>query len=176
MTKFRIVNVVATASLDQELDFGKLRKFKEISHDPKVYGGRVANFKKTQMQGRISLFCSGKMISVGTINEQRAFDELELAMQFLTKKGLIKKVKLFPKIQNIVVTADFECDLILEQLAEHDEIIYEPEQFPGAILRIKEPHKTTVLIFASGKATITGLKSVEQISPTIKKLESILMT
>ena len=87
-----------------------------------------------------------------------------------------QKGQTLSKNQNIVVTADFECDLILEQLAEHDEIIYEPEQFPGAILRIKEPHKTTVLIFASGKATITGLKSVEQISPTIKKLESILMT
>jgi len=172
--KFKIVNVVATASLDQRLDLSMLGRFKEISYDPKVYGGRVAYFKKPEMQGRVSLFCSGKMIGVGTKNKQRAFDELGSAMRFLANSQLVKKVKLFPKIVNMVVVADFEHKIIFEQLTEHDKVIYEPEQFPGAILEIEEPHKASVLIFATGKAVITGLKCEEQIDPTIKKIESIL--
>jgi len=47
----------------------------------------------------------------------------------------------------------------MERILETTKAIYEPEQFPGAILRLKEPFKTSMLIFASGKVVITGLKS-----------------
>ncbi|MDT8781739.1 MAG: hypothetical protein IAX22_03715 [Candidatus Bathyarchaeota archaeon] len=48
------------------------------------------------------------------------------------------------------------------------------EQFPGAILRIKEPFVSSVLVFGSGKAVLTGLKSQKQIEPTIEKLKEII--
>lgn len=70
--KISIVNVVATAALCQTLDFYKLREHKEISHDSDVYGGRVAYYKTLSMVGRVSLFPSGKMISVGTKSENKA--------------------------------------------------------------------------------------------------------
>jgi TATA-box binding protein (TBP) (component of TFIID and TFIIIB) len=60
MTKFRIVNVVATASLDQELDFGKLRKFKEISHDPKVYVAVWLTSRKHRCKDVYRCFVQGK--------------------------------------------------------------------------------------------------------------------
>ncbi len=60
------------------------------------------------MQGRVSIFLSGKLISVGTKSEAQAIEELQLAECFLVDKGLIKEVKLEPKTQNIVATADFE--------------------------------------------------------------------
>jgi len=49
---------------------------------------------------------------------------------------LIKQIDLEPKIQNIVVTVDFGKGINFEELSEKTKIIYEPEQFPGAILRI----------------------------------------
>jgi TATA-box binding protein (TBP) (component of TFIID and TFIIIB) len=88
MVKTEIVNVVATASIGQELDFYELRKHKEIFHDSDVYGGRVAYFKTEKMKGRVSLFPSGKMISVGTKSETQALQELELAKDFLSKTAL----------------------------------------------------------------------------------------
>lgn len=174
MVKVTIVNVVATASLKQEMDFESLRKFKEIFHDSDVYGGRVAYLKTSQMQGRISIFSSGKMISMGTKSEAQARKELFLSKNFLVEKGLIKEVDLQPLTQNIVAMADFEQSISLEDLSQRTQAIYEPEQFPGAILRLKDPFKASILIFASGKAIITGLKSASQILTIISKLEDII--
>jgi len=174
MVKVQIVNVVSTASVNQHIDFDKLRRHDEIVQNANVYGGRVAYFKAKQMQGKVSFFLSGKMISIGTKSEAQAQKELLLAKQFIVDKGLIKDVDLQPITQNIVATADFEQMLHLEELSQKTRAIYEPEQFPGAILRIKQPFKTSVLIFASGKVVITGLKSQTEIEPTIRALKSLI--
>jgi len=68
MAEATIVNVVATAALNQRLDLDELGKFREILHDPSIYGGRAAYFKSPNMKGKVSIFASGKMISVGTKN------------------------------------------------------------------------------------------------------------
>lgn len=53
---------------------------------------------------------------------------------------------------------------------------YNPEQFPGLVMRIKEP-KTSALIFSSGKVVCTGAKSMrkvkEAILAIIKNIEKI---
>lgn len=172
--KVKIVNVVATSSLCHNIDFEELRKHKEIFHDSDVYGGRVAYFKSERMVGRVSIFASGKMISVGTKNEKQAYRELKLASDFLIEKGFAKRINLVFKTQNLVATVDFGKSVNLEKLSEETRAIYEPEQFPGAILRFKEPFKTSILIFGSGKTVITGLKSHEQLEPTINKLTKII--
>lgn len=174
MVKTEIVNVVATASLNQQIDFEELRKYKEIFHDSEVYGGRVAYFKTKKMQGKVSIFNTGKMISVGTKSETQAFQELAMTMNFLAEKSITKPVELKPQTRNIVATADFEKSVNLEKLPETSKAIYEPEQFPGAILRFEEPFKTSILVFASGKTVITGLTSSDQIKPTIQKLEQLI--
>jgi TATA-box binding protein (TBP) (component of TFIID and TFIIIB) len=174
MVKTKIVNVVATASICQKLVFYELRKRKEIFHDSDVYGGRVAYFKTEKMQGRVSIFASGKMISVGTKSETQAHHELELAARFLINEGFAKPIELTPKTQNMVITADFEESLNLEKLSEDSKAIYEPEQFPGGILRISDPYKATILIFASGKTVITGLRNSNHIKPVTEQLANII--
>ena len=174
MANYSVVNVVATASLRQEMEFEKLRRFSEIFHDSDVYSGRVAYFKTGQMQGKVSIFLSGKMISVGTKSEVQAQKELEMAKGFLVEKGFVSDVVLEPKTQNIVATVDFGESMDLEALSQGAGAIYEPEQFPGAILRVKEPFVCSVLVFGSGKAVLTGLKSQTQIEPTIEKLKEII--
>jgi transcription initiation factor TFIID TATA-box-binding protein len=155
------------------MDFEELRQFGEVFYDSDVYGGRVAYFKTKQMQGKISIFSSGKMISVGTKSEAQAQKELQLAKQFLVEKHLIREVELEPRTQNIVATADFGQPINLEEVAQRTKAIYEPEQFPGAILRIKEPFKASVLIFASGKIVITGLTRKEQIDQVIQEINKL---
>ena len=174
MIKTDIVNVVTTAALNQELDLDALGKFREILHDSEIYGGRVAYFKTSNMEGKVSLFASGKMISVGTTSEEEAFYELEHVKKFLVEKGFAKPTLLQPKVQNIVVTVDFRESINLEELVKNCKMIYEPEQFPSGILKIEEPYKATVLIFASGKAVIAGLKSSNQIKPTIQNLVNLM--
>ena len=169
-----IVNVVATAALRQELDLDDLGKSEEILHDPDIYDGRVAYFKKPNMEGRVSIFCSGKMISVGTKSELGAFQELELTKNFLVERGFVKQTPLCPKIHNIVVKTDLGGGIDLEQLSMKCRMIYEPEQFPGGILKFEEPHKATVLLFSSGKAVILGVKNSKQIAPLVKRLVSFV--
>ena len=174
MAEATIVNVVATAALNQELDLYELRKVREILHDSEIYGGRVAYFKSSNMEGKVSIFPSGKMISVGTTSEEKAFHELDTAKNFLVKKKFINNVSLHPKTRNMVISVDFGTDVNPEDLSLKERVIYEPEQFPGAILRIIEPYKATVLIFASGKAVVTGLTSTNKIEKTIETVKRLL--
>jgi len=55
------------------MDFSKLNQFVEITHNLHTYQGRVAYFKASKMEGKVSIFKSGKMISVGTKSEAQAF-------------------------------------------------------------------------------------------------------
>lgn len=176
MVKTRIVNVVATASVGQKVDLYDLEKYKEIRHDPEIYGGRVAYFKLPTMKGRVTIFPSGKMISVGTKTEKDASKELALAQRFLISKRLVTPCKLTPKTQNLVATAELEANINLEKLAETSRIIYEPEQFPGGILRVEKPYRATILVFASGKAVIAGLTSSNQLKAVAEELETIART
>lgn len=174
MVRTTIVNVVATTSLNQKIDLYELEKFKEIRHDPEIYGGRVAYFKRQTMKGRVTIFSTGKMISVGTKSEKEAATELQLTKKFLVQKKLIEPIRLQPKTQNIVTMAEMERDLNLEELAKKCGMIYEPEQFPGGILRINDPYKATVLVFASGKIIIAGLKNSDHIEPMVQELTNLL--
>jgi TATA-box binding protein (TBP) (component of TFIID and TFIIIB) len=56
MVSLKIVNVVVTATLDQEVDFYELRELPEVFYDSDVYGGRVAYFKSKSIQGKVSIF------------------------------------------------------------------------------------------------------------------------
>ena len=62
-------------------------------------------------------------------------------MDFLVERNLAKVVDLQPKIQNLVVSADFESSINLEEVSRKDKSYYEPEQFPSAISRFEEPIK-----------------------------------
>jgi len=126
------------------------------------------------MEGRISIFASGKIVSVGTRSERRAAQEIESFKQFLIKNHITKPFTTRTAIRNIVVVADFGEAVNLESLAENRMVVYEPEQFPAGILRISEPCKATVLIFSSGKAAIMGLANSTQIDPIIEEISEIL--
>ena len=156
------------------LDLEELGKLKEVLHDIDIYGGRVAYFKSPNMKGKVSIFASGKMISVGTKNEEEAFRELEYAKEFMVEKGFVKPTILKSKIQNIVVKANFGRKIDLEKIAKKHKMVYEPEQFPGGIVKLKEPYKATVLIFASGKAVMTGLKGSSQIDSILQQILRII--
>lgn len=81
------------------------------------------------------------------------------------------------KIQNIVASTSLKHDVPLVKLAEKlPNTEYNPEQFPGLVMRIKDP-KTSALIFSSGNVVCTGAKSMgkvkESISQIIKNLAKI---
>jgi len=171
---FDIVNIVCTAKLSHSIKIDCLPKIfpNEIIYDKKIYGGRVAYFKSEFMQGKVTIFPSGKVISVGTKSIEEAIKELNLVAKAL-KSGLTE-----PEIRNIVATSDLGHMVDLEQISLIREIssIYEPEQFPGAIIKIplSEENMATILLFASGKLVCLGLKKLEDIKEAIVKLISLI--
>ncbi|MCK4347191.1 MAG: TATA-box-binding protein, partial [Thermoplasmatales archaeon] len=71
------------------------------------------------------------------------------------------------KVVNIVASAAFAERLDLDIIAQSsEETEYEPEQFPGLVYRVSNP-KTATLLFTSGKANITGAKSVEDVHKVV---------
>ncbi len=91
-----------------------------------------------------------------------------------TKKKSVKKVKQTGKksieIVNIVVSAALGKEIPLEKMAATlPNTEYNPEQFPGLVIRIKEP-KTSALIFSSGKIVCTGARTIDKVHESIRKI------
>ena len=175
--EFSIVNVVATATLGHSIDLDSLAHFfpRFISYDPERYF--AAYFKSDKMQGKVSIFSSGKMISVGTKSAEKAQHELTLVASYLEDAG-IAKLKTPAKIQNMVATADlgFEPKLDSIERVEGAQIIYEPEQFPSAMISftLSEKSKATILLFSSGKIVCVGLTDRKDIHNVIHHLLRII--
>lgn len=74
------------------------------------------------------------------------------------------------RVVNIVVSTSLQHDIPLEKMAVTlSNTEYNPEQFPGLVIRIKEP-KTSALIFSSGKVVCTGARSMDKVNESIRKI------
>ena len=81
-----------------------------------------------------------------------------------------KETKRDIKVVNIVVSTSLMHAIPLEKMAATlSNTEYNPEQFPGLVIRIKEP-KTSALIFSSGKVVCTGALSMDKVEERIKKI------
>lgn len=99
-----------------------------------------------------------------------------------SRLGAVKSARIFRKlgydvhmnnftVQNIVCTGSAGFRLKLAELAADYslEAQYEPELFPGLILRIRQP-KCVALLFRRGKFIITGLKNIHDIDAVWENL------
>ncbi|MEM5804694.1 MAG: TATA-box-binding protein [Candidatus Aenigmatarchaeota archaeon] len=74
------------------------------------------------------------------------------------------------KIENVVASASLGVAVKLEKVVGGLEgVEYEPEQFPGVVLRMPSP-KAAALIFSSGKIVCTGAKSPKDAKLVIGKI------
>ncbi|MFH0977817.1 MAG: TATA-box-binding protein [Candidatus Woesearchaeota archaeon] len=74
------------------------------------------------------------------------------------------------KVVNIVVSTSLEHDIPLEKMAATlSNTEYNPEQFPGLVIRIKDP-KTSALIFSSGKVVCTGARTMKDVRESLQKI------
>ena len=81
------------------------------------------------------------------------------------------KMKWDKKLENLVVSVSIDQKINLEQFAKKaKDIEYDPDHFPGAIYRMKEP-RVSALIFSSGKVNCTGARHWDEIPVIVKCLE-----
>jgi len=168
-----VENVVATASLDQKLDLMAIMKvFRNVEYRPKKFPGLVFRLKRPKTATLI--FSTGKMVCTGAKSEKLARSAIRKVVKELKNNGIIILGKPTIVIQNIVASANLHGKIDLEMAADiMENVMYEPEQFPGLIYRMGEP-KVVILIFASGKLVCTGGKSAEMVDTAVAKLHGIL--
>ena len=91
------------------------------------------------------------------------------AKKKVAKKATSKKSTTL-SVQNIVATTSLEKEVSLSKLARtQPNTEYNPETFPGLVLRVKEP-KSAVLVFSSGNLVCTGTKSISQVKAVVEQV------
>jgi len=76
------------------------------------------------------------------------------------------------KIENVVGTVIVEIDekIDLNQIArKQPDVEYNPERFPGLVMRIIKP-RATILIFSTGKMVVTGLRKASEADKVVQKV------
>ena len=170
----KIQNVVASATLDQKINLLDIMKvFRNVEYRPKQFPGLVFRLKRPKTATLI--FGSGKMVCTGAKSEKQARSAVGKVVRELKTNGIVILGKPKIVIQNMVASANLHGKIDLETAADVlDNVMYEPEQFPGAIYRMKEP-KVVLLLFASGKLVITGAKKEEQVYEAAEKINATLI-
>ena len=168
-----IVNVVASATIDQRLDLEDItKKFPDVEWNPDQFPGAVFRLKNPRTA--TLLFRTGKMVCTGAISEELARKAVKTVVQKL-RKGKIKiKNEATVTIQNIVSSIRLGGRVQLEEAARRlPRSMYEPEQFPGLIHRMLDP-KTVILIFTSGKLVCVGARTEKDVFRSVNNLHSTL--
>ena len=168
-----IVNVVASVTLDQKINLIDILKvFRHVEYNPKRFPGLVFRLKRPKTATLI--FSTGKMVCTGSKSEKQAISAVHKVVRELKAKGIVILNKPKIVIQNMVASANLHGKIDLEVAADVlDNVMYEPEQFPGLIYRMKDP-KTVLLLFASGKLVCTGAKSKEMVHESVAKVYGVL--
>jgi len=168
-----IVNVVASVTLDQKINLLDILKvFRNVEYRPKKFPGLVFRLKRPKTATLI--FSTGKMVCTGAKSEKMARRAVHKVVRELKDKGIVILNRPKIVIQNMVASANLHGKIDLEVAADVlDNVMYEPEQFPGLIYRMQDP-KTVLLLFASGKLVCTGAKSAEMVHESVAKVYGVL--
>jgi len=168
-----IVNVVASAVLDQKLDLYEIqKKFPDVEYNPDQFPGAV--FRLRTPKTATLLFSTGKMVCTGSKSEDMARKAVKIVVQKLKKEKVKIKKDAVVTVQNIVSSINLGGKIHLEKTARTlPRSMYEPEQFPGVIHRMVDP-KTVILLFASGKLVCTGAKTEKDVYRSVNNLHSLL--
>ena len=170
----KIQNVVASVTLDQEINLLDIMKvFRNVEYRPKQFPGLVFRLKRPKTATLI--FTTGKMVCTGAKSEKQARSAVKKVVRELKANGIIILGNPKIVIQNMVASANLHGKVDLEMMSDVlEHVMYEPEQFTGAIYRMNEP-KVVLLVFASGKLVITGAKREEQVHEAVDKIRAILI-
>lgn len=177
-TKITVQNVVASASFKQTFDLNAIfMAFPDAEYRPNVFPGLVFRLKKPKTCTLI--FRSGKMVCTGAKSERMARGAVLKVARELKNAGIAVPGWPEIKIANIVASIDLGGMAIdLPGLYEagrefRGSVIYEPEQFPGVMFRMKNP-RVVFLIFSSGKLVCAGAKREKDVYEATDRLVAML--
>ena len=172
----KIENVVASGALERRIDLDAIvQAFPEAEYRGKFPG---VVFKLERPSTTFLIFANGKLVCVGARSEKKVKTALRKLTRKLEEAGILIVGKPEVRIRNIVATANLGGFVDLPQLFESSgemrgRIMYEPEQFPGVIYRMKSP-KVVLLIFSTGKIVCVGAREEKDVRRAVSKLHKQL--
>ncbi|MHA1137586.1 MAG: TATA-box-binding protein [Candidatus Thorarchaeota archaeon] len=170
----KIENVVASVVFNQSFDLDEIAAtMPNVEFDPEQFPGLVYRLKKPKTATLV--FTTGKMVCTGAKSEKEARRAVHKIVKLVNDAGISMSRKPIITVQNIVASASLGAELNLELAAmKLENTLYEPEQFPGLIYRMRDP-KVVILLFGSGKLVITGAKFEPQIDEAALKVMDRLL-
>lgn len=175
MTDFniRIENIVASTALNIEVPLVKIvSKLEGMEYEPEQFPGLV--YRMTKPKAAALIFGSGKIVCTGARSLEDVHAVFRKVVNIIEKSGVKAPRNYKVEVENIVASAKIDGNLNLDTIAfnlENSE--YEPEQFPGLVLRMAEP-KVAFLLFGSGKIVCTGGRSTKDVSIAVQKVSKQL--
>src|SRR3989344_2455807 len=171
--EIRIVNIVCSASLGQDIPLIKLAEtLPNTEYNPEQCPGLVMRIREPKTSALI--FSSGKIVSTGARSMAKVKESIRAIIKNLAKIKI--RITTFPKVnvQNMVAAGSIGIDLNLNSLAmELENTEYEPEQFPGLVYKLPET-RATFLLFSNGKIVCTGTRSEAKLNEAVDKLIVVL--
>lgn len=172
--KIIIQNCVASVNLFTNIDLVSIFQQLidddelEVSYNPEQFPGLILKTKKPKISSLV--FSSGKLVITGAKSEEMVHEGVYQMIEILRSVGTVIEEKPEIIVQNIVASGNFNNRTINLELAAMwlDQSMYEPEQFPGLIYRLKNP-KTVLLLFQSGNLVCTGAKTEDQVHQAVRQ-------
>ncbi|MBY8979357.1 MAG: TATA-box-binding protein [Candidatus Lokiarchaeota archaeon] len=100
---------------------------------------------------------------VEQVEEEKTHDE---ASEIEKKEGLDYKIENVVATVVVEITEKIDLNIIARK---HADVEYNPERFPGLVMRILKP-KATILIFSTGKMVVTGLRKASEAGRVVEKV------
>jgi len=175
-------NVVSMFDLGCILDLKDIdRKTRNSEYNPKRFSGMIMRIDNPKSAAQI--FRTGKITVMGCRTEKLSLLASRKFARLIQKLGFKVSFKNW-RVINTMGVADCGFPIRLEGiiLRYNSLCSYEPECFPGLIVKLHEP-KCGINIFVSGKVVIYGTKSqkeakeaFEKVYPTLLKYRKECMT
>ncbi len=175
--RYEIVNIVAYANLNTELDLYNLAlNLDNVEYEPEQFPGAI--LRLFDPRATLLIFKNGKLICTGTRNESNVREAIKIALNQIKKAlpniNLPDPEEVDVKVENIVASSSLGREVDLYLLAEtYDNVEYEPEQFPGVIIKLGEG-RPTILLFKNGNLICAGARSEKDIEEALKTLEELI--
>ncbi|MBD3408132.1 MAG: hypothetical protein GF411_18570 [Candidatus Lokiarchaeota archaeon] len=175
--EYRLVNAVWSGDFGKRIDLDEIAAsfpFRATFEVEKFPGMR---WKDKEGKNILHVFASGKFIVTLYIEPEQVrfmlqdFIECYNSLYFFRKESHLSMPDV--ELQNLVATGKIEKSLNLELLSlELENTVYEPEQYPGLVWRIRR-YNVTVILFGSGAFTITGAESESIIKQTLELIDEV---
>lgn len=156
-----VENLVFTCNLNHmvNLRYVSSRLKGRAGFNPKKFAAVIIRFSDPKIA--VLVFSPGKMVCTGSKTQNQAIYIINYVVDWLKEIGYTRIFIESFKIQNTVCTARLGIPIDCDSLASEKsgECNYEPDLFPGVVMRYEPIRPVTALIFKSGKIVLTGAKS-----------------